>query len=53
MMLESDESPRALINSLCTPGGTTNEGVATLQKEEFDKAVMDAVQASYEKDKRM
>ena len=53
MMLESDESPWALINSVCSPGGTTIEGVATLQKEEFDKAVMDAVQASYEKDKRM
>ncbi len=53
MMLESDDSPWALINSVCSPGGTTIEGVATLQNEEFDKAVMDAVQASYEKDKRM
>lgn len=53
MMLESEESPWALINSVCSPGGTTIEGVATLQNEEFDKAVMDAVQASYEKDKRM
>ena len=53
MMLESDESPWALINSVCSPGGTTIEGIATLQKEEFDKVVMDAVSASYEKDKRM
>lgn len=53
MMLESGDSPWALINSVCSPGGTTIEGVATLQKEEFDKAVMEAVQASYEKDKRM
>ena len=53
MMLESDESPWALINSVCSPGGTTIEGIATLQKEEFDKVVMDAVRASYEKDKRM
>ncbi|MBE6804521.1 MAG: pyrroline-5-carboxylate reductase, partial [Ruminococcaceae bacterium] len=53
MMLESGDSPWALINSVCSPGGTTIEGVATLQNEEFDKAVMDAVQASYEKDKRM
>ena len=53
MMLESDDSPWALINSVCSPGGTTIEGVATLQNEEFDKAVMDAVQASYEKDKKM
>lgn len=53
MMLESGESPWALINSVCSPGGTTIEGVATLQNEGFDKAVMDAVQASYEKDKKM
>ena len=53
MMLESDESPWALINSVCSPGGTTIEGIATLQNEKFDKAVMDAVQASFEKDKRL
>ena len=53
MMLESGDSPWALINSVCSPGGTTIEGIATLQNEEFDKAVMNAVQASYDKDKRM
>ncbi len=53
MLLESDESPWALINSVCSPGGTTIEGIATLQNEKFDKAVMDAVQASFEKDKRL
>ena len=53
MMLESSENPWALINSVCSPGGTTIEGVATLQNENFDKVVMDAVQASYEKDKRL
>lgn len=53
MMLETGDSPWSLVNSVCSPGGTTIEGVATLQKEEFDKVVMDAVQASYEKDKKM
>ena len=53
MMLESEENPWALINSVCSPGGTTIEGIATLQNEKFDKAVMDAVQASYEKDKKL
>ncbi len=53
MMLESGENPWALINSVCSPGGTTIEGIATLQNEKFDKAVMDAVQASFEKDKRL
>ncbi len=53
MMLESEENPWALINSVCSPGGTTIEGIATLQNEKFDTAVMNAVQASYEKDKRL
>lgn len=53
MMLESEENPWALINSVCSPGGTTIEGIATLQKEKFDEAVMKAVQASFEKDKRL
>ncbi len=53
MILQSEENPWALINSVCSPGGTTIEGVATLQNEGFDKAVMNAVQASFEKDKRL
>ncbi len=53
MMLESEESPWALINNVCSPGGTTIEGIAKLQQEGFDTAVMDAVQASFEKDKRL
>lgn len=53
MLLESDESPWALINSVCSPGGTTIEGVATLQREKLDETVMNAVQASFEKDKKL
>lgn len=53
MILQSEENPWALINSVCSPGGTTIEGVAALQNEGFDKAVMNAVQASFEKDKRL
>ncbi len=54
MILEDGENnPWALINSVCSPGGTTIEGVATLQKEGFDTAVMNAVKASLEKDKKL
>lgn len=54
MILEDKESnPWALINSVCSPGGTTIEGVATLQNEGFDTAVMNAVKASLEKDKKL
>lgn len=54
MILEDKENnPWALINSVCSPGGTTIEGVATLQKEGFDTAVMNAVKASLDKDKKL
>ncbi len=54
MILEDGENnPWALINSVCSPGGTTIEGVAKLQEEKFDTAVMDAVKASLEKDKKL
>lgn len=54
MVLEDNEhNPWALINSVCSPGGTTIEGVATLQNEGFDTAVMNAVKASLEKDKKL
>lgn len=54
MMLEDTENnPWALINSVCSPGGTTIEGVATLQNEGFDTAVMNAVKASLDKDKKL
>ena len=54
MILEDKENnPWALINSVCSPGGTTIEGVAKLQSEGFDTAVMDAVKASLDKDKKL
>lgn len=54
MVLEDNEhNPWALINNVCSPGGTTIEGVATLQNEGFDTAVMNAVKASLEKDKKL
>ena len=54
MILEDKENnPWALINSVCSPGGTTIEGIAVLEKEEFPETVMNAVKASLEKDKRL
>lgn len=54
MILEDKENnPWALINSVCSPGGTTIEGVAKLQSEGFDTSVMDAVKASLDKDKKL
>lgn len=53
MFLESERTPWELIDSVCSPGGTTIEGITALQNEKLDETVMNAVQASYEKDKRL
>ena len=50
---DDDTNVWALINSVCSPGGTTIEGVSVLEKEGFDETVMNAVKASLEKDKKL
>jgi pyrroline-5-carboxylate reductase len=52
-VLKSGEHPRALIDRVCSPGGTTIEGLVTLQKEGFETAVTDAIQAAFDKDSRV
>ncbi len=52
-VLESADHPWALVDRVCSPGGTTIEGVASLQRDGFEAAVMNAVQASFDKDKRV
>lgn len=53
LILESDEHPWKLVDAVCSPGGTTIEGVCALQEKGFEAAVEAAVEASYNKDKRM
>lgn len=53
MILESSEHPWQLIDKVCSPGGTTIEGVLTLQQEGFEAATAKAVKASCEKDKKI
>ena len=53
MILESDEHPWQLVDQVCSPGGTTIEGVTSLQNDGFESAVIDAVQAAIDKDKRL
>lgn len=52
-VLESGEHPWALTDKVCSPGGTTIEGVLSLQKDGFEAAVVSAVKAAIEKDKNM
>jgi pyrroline-5-carboxylate reductase len=51
MVLETDKTPRELREAVCSPGGSTIEGVRSLERDNFHAIVMDAVRASYEKNK--
>lgn len=53
MVLEDGRCPGALKDAVCSPGGTTIEGVAALEKDGFRNAVIDAVSAAYEKSASM
>lgn len=53
MILSSEEHPWQLVDRVCSPGGTTIEGVAALQENGFEASVISAVEASFNKDKKM
>lgn len=52
-ILESGEHPWELVDRVCSPGGTTIEGVAALQADGLDAAVSHAVDASLQKDQKL
>ncbi len=52
-VLESGEHPFELIDKVCSPGGTTIEGVISLQADGFESAVHNAVNKAVEKDKKL
>lgn len=47
MVLKGDETPNKLRDNVCSPNGSTIEGVKSLQKDSFDEIVENAVIASY------
>lgn len=53
LILESGEHPWSLVDAVCSPGGTTVEGVCALQEAGFEAAVIKAAEASYNKDKKL
>lgn len=53
LMLESGKHPGELKDMVCSPGGTTIEGVRVLEENGFRGAVMDAVKATVEKAQKL
>ncbi len=53
MILDSSEHPWELIDKVCSPGGTTIEGVVSLQADGFENAIHKAVDKALEKDKKL
>ena len=53
MILESTETPEALRIAVCSPGGSTIEGVHALEQNGFRGAAMEAVIKAYEKTKQL
>ncbi|MCD7723012.1 MAG: pyrroline-5-carboxylate reductase [Clostridiales bacterium] len=53
MVMQTGVHPYELIDSVCSPGGTTIEGVMSLKADGFESAVANAVAKSLDKDKKL
>jgi len=49
LFIETGDHPSELKDKVCSPGGTTIEAVATLERSGFRAAIIDAVDACFEK----
>ncbi len=49
LLLESGTDPDILIKNVCSPGGSTIEGVKSLENDELESIVKKAVRASYKR----
>lgn len=53
MIAEGSEHPWELVDRVCSPGGTTIEGVLSLKADGLETAVQNAVDAAVEKDSKL
>ncbi|MGL4483610.1 MAG: pyrroline-5-carboxylate reductase [Anaerovoracaceae bacterium] len=53
MLMKSEETPQQLVKNVCSPGGTTIQGVNYLLEVGFEEKVKSAVKAAVNKSKEM
>ena len=53
LALESSSHPSQLRQAVCSPGGSTIEGIYALENANFNDAVIDAVKASYKRNQEL
>jgi pyrroline-5-carboxylate reductase len=53
MYLQTKQHPGALKDAVCSPGGSTIEGIHRLEQNGFRGAVMDCITAAYKKNKEL
>lgn len=53
LLLNSDLTADKLVERVCSPGGTTIEGVNSLKNDDFEKTVKNAFNASLKRDKEL
>jgi len=53
LLLQSGKHPAQLKDDVCSPGGTTIEGVQALEEHAFRGAVIDAISKTYDKNKKL
>lgn len=53
LLLAGGEHPAVVKDKVCSPGGTTIQGVRALERAGFRSAVIEAVTAAYEKDRAL
>ncbi len=50
MLKKSNKHPWELIDNVCSPGGTTIEGICTLEKNSFQQIIVEAIENTIKKD---